>query len=149
MRAIVHSILKDIVWAEGKDPSKDRPFALLVEVDDYTGPTFGETGCVPIFEVTREFMWKGKNCSRTQFAIRLGWAITVHKSQGLTLLKVVMNLDRKDFTVGLSYVAVSRVKAIRGILFESPFDLERFAQRPSFLSLDRDVDHAHRALKIL
>ena len=104
---------------------------------------------MPIFKVTREFMWKGKNCSKTQFAIRLGWAITVHKSQGLTLLKVVMNLDRKDFIVGLSYIAVSCVKTIKGILFKSPFDLERFAQRPSFLSLNRDVNHAHKALKIL
>jgi hypothetical protein len=32
--------VKDIVWKEGQDPTKDMPTAIMVEVDDYDGPKF-------------------------------------------------------------------------------------------------------------
>lgn len=42
----------------------------------------------------------------------VAYAITIHKAQGLTLPSAVLNLSDKDFTPGLSYVAVSRVRSI-------------------------------------
>ncbi|EFY90643.1 hypothetical protein MAC_03223 [Metarhizium acridum CQMa 102] len=56
-------------------------------------------------------------------------AITVHKAQGLTLKQVVLNLDRRDHAPGLSYVAISRVKKLSSIMFETPFDLSRFTTK--------------------
>jgi ATP-dependent exoDNAse (exonuclease V) alpha subunit len=45
----------------------------------------------------------------------MAWGITIHKSQGLTLEKVVVELGDKDFSVGLSFVAISQVKTLKGL----------------------------------
>jgi len=48
----------------------------------------------------------------------------VHKSQGLTLPRVKIDLGAKEFAAGLSFVAVSRVRALEDLLFK-PFSFER------------------------
>lgn len=78
-----------------------------------------------------------RDCSRTNFPLRLAYAVTVHKAQGLTLKQVVLNLERKDHSPGLSHLAISRVKKLSSIMFETPFNLSRFTTKESSNMKDR------------
>jgi ATP-dependent DNA helicase PIF1 len=141
----------DIAWDNGQDPSSTMPSIVLIKFDEYNGPDFPhcDPGVIPVFPATRQFEYKGAACSRTQFPLRLAYAITVHKSQGLTLSRAVLNLDRKEHCLSLSYVAVSRVKTLAGVLFEVPFDFDRFTPVDSAVSGDRELDYSIRTRQLL
>lgn len=51
----------------------------------------------------------------TQYPVKLAWALTIHKSQGLTFNKVTIDVGRGAFTGGQSYVAISRCKSLDGM----------------------------------
>jgi ATP-dependent DNA helicase PIF1 len=83
---------------------------------------------------------KGTHYSRKQFPLRLAWAITIHKSQGLTLEKAKIQLGESDFSAGLSFVAISRVKSLKGLMFKTGFGLNR-------LRRDKATDNSVMLLK--
>lgn len=56
----------------------------------------------------------GKTVSIKQFPLKLAWAITIHKSQGMTLDAAIIDLGRA-FAPGMGYVALSRVRALQNI----------------------------------
>jgi ATP-dependent DNA helicase PIF1 len=141
----------DISWAVGSNPSVDIPFVILMKVDSCNGPQFPglDSGVVPIFTAQRKFEYKGVDCERTQFPLKLAYAITVHKSQGLTLPRVILNLAQKEHSLGLAYVAVSRVKTLKSLLFESPFDFDHFAHSETKTQRDRTTDMVFRILQLI
>lgn len=66
--------------------------------------------------------------SYAQFPLKLAWAITVHKSQGLTFQKLVIDAAR-SFVPGQAYVALSRCTSLGGLVLTSPI-------RPASLRVD-------------
>ncbi|EFY84461.1 ATP-dependent DNA helicase PIF1 [Metarhizium acridum CQMa 102] len=77
---------------------------------------------VLILPVDRDFLIGSTLCTRTQFPLIVCYAITVHKSQSITEDVIVTDLSCRDFQTGLSYVAVSRVKTLQGLMLDAPFD---------------------------
>ena len=68
------------------------------------------------------------------------FAITIHKSQELTLNKIVMNISLPDFQSGLIYVAISRVRGVRGLIFDHPFNISRFKNKITDIQRERRTD---------
>ena len=68
----------------------------------------------------------GSACSRLQISLKLAWAIMMHKAQGLTLDKVVIDIG-KEFSAGLTFVACLHVRHHSDIMFNTPFAYQRVA----------------------
>ena len=56
----------------------------------------------------------------TQFPVQLAWATTIHKAQGMTFNKTYVDLGFGAFSSGQTYVALSRVREIDGLLLKHP-----------------------------
>lgn len=113
----------DIIYKTGlQRPS--LPIAVVVHFDHYRGPSLCDSkpGCVPICPVIVTSQSLTSRYERQQLPLRL--ALTIHKSQGLTLPKAWIDLGKSEKTVGVSYVGISRVRTLSSIIIE-PMTFER------------------------
>lgn len=75
-----------------------------------------------IYDVAHQKIILNEVGSFIQFPLTLGWAVTIHKSQGMTLEKVIVDIDGSAFADGQTYVALSRVTSIDGLRLASKID---------------------------
>ena len=84
------------------------------------------------FDKTAEKVVETVSGTFTQFPLRLAWALTIHKSQGLTLERAYIDLGRGTFAHGQAYVALSRCVSLEGLALARPL-------RPHDILFDRSA----------
>ncbi len=75
-----------------------------------------------------------------QLPVTLGWAVTIHKSQGLTLDKVVLDLGGGAFAEGQTYVALSRARTIGGLRLIRPIAMRDVRVDPMVIEFYRSLE---------
>ncbi|MEO6513503.1 MAG: AAA family ATPase [Candidatus Saccharimonadales bacterium] len=78
-----------------------------------------------------------KRAEVAQLPLRLAWAITIHKSQGMSLDAAEIDLSR-SFTPGMGYVALSRVRSIGGV-FLNGINQMALAMHPQIFTFDEQL----------
>lgn len=74
-----------------------------------------------------------------QFPLKLAWAITIHKSQGLTFEKAVIDA-KQSFAHGQVYVALSRCKTLEGLVLSTPLGSESVISDETVIGFTEDVE---------
>ena len=102
-----------------KPQSDKKARILMVNIPAYRGPSLcpGFPTVVPITQLSSRNL-KG-------IPLTLSWAVTIHKSQGLTMTRLTVDLGEKEFSSGLTFVALSRAKSFLGLRIR-PFGFDRF-----------------------
>ena len=128
---------------------------ILVKFDEYKGPGVRRGGVpegeemvqvFPISAVSHTWTVNHTTCKRTMLPLVAAYAMSIHKSQGQTLGKIMLNLGTREFAGGLTYTALTRVRRLADLAFK-PFPPP--VQPPkTYLDhrLNRFAKHEHFAL---
>lgn len=80
--------------------------------------------------------------SFTQYPIKLAWAITIHKSQGMTFDRMHFDLSRGTFQAGQAYVAISRMRSLDGLTLSHPIMPHHIIQDPEIRAFANSFNDA-------
>jgi ATP-dependent DNA helicase PIF1 len=91
----------------------------------------------PHIWVSERIPWVGVS----QLPLLLSWAITIHKSQGITLDKGDVDVGNRVFSDGQTYVALSRIKSLDGLYLKS-FDVSK-------ITINADAQKYYKSLELI
>jgi len=118
---------------DGKGNPTIQPLVAIVHFSSYRGPQFpffaaeGSQyhNCIPLMPIKRRVQSKIRrragqkplklDFQRVQLPLSLGFGRTIHKCQGMSMGKVVVDIGPTEFAPGLTYVAVSRSRSLGGL----------------------------------
>ena len=122
-------VIHSIIYAENSAPPA-LPIAIIATFREYIGPAYLQNipRSVPICPVKRDWFSHKIHCTRLMLPVILGYALSIHKLQGSTCDKVILNAGEKEFASGLLLVGASRTKTFKGLSFHPFPNYERFEQ---------------------
>ena len=108
--------LEGFAWPpDTADLCSQQPMTLLIYFPVYNGRplSISEEGkpLVSVFPSRQEFVHNNAECSRFQFSVTVAYAITVHKSLGITVLEAVLNI--KEFSTETTRAVAHNQTALR------------------------------------
>ena len=137
------------LWFADNMGPPNLPIAVLVHFHSYSDPAFLDacSKCIPVPHKVFECVADGKYLSRQKMPLRLRYAMTIHKSQGQTLTKAVVDLGNGEKVAGCTFVATSRVRSIHDIVFE-PMTFDRLKAIGRSKNMQKRLE-AEERLKVL
>lgn len=94
------------------------------------------------FDPAKQGLTQSVKGAYTQYPLRLAWAMTIHKAQGLTLDKVYLDLARRLFAHGQAYVALSRARTLDGLELSRPLTPQDIIADPRIFDVKSFCDPA-------
>ena len=98
----------DVIWVELSDGSRVDVMPYTWEMYEFD---YDRSKNRVVSDITGRF---------TQYPIKFAWAVTIHKSQGLTFDRMIIDIGRGTFSHGQLYVALSRCTNLDGIILKKP-----------------------------
>lgn len=110
--AFVTAVSRDKILVKGKDDGQE----IEISQEEWTNSKYS------LDSTNNEIVEKVEGTFK-QYPLRLAWAITIHKSQGLTFDKAIIDAQA-SFAHGQVYVALSRCRTLNGLVLSSPINLQ-------------------------
>lgn len=104
---------------------------------------------IDVTRISAQYEYNKKNyMTRYQFPLCLAWALTIHKTQGLSLDSAIVDIGSEIFEAGMSYVALSRVRKLSNLFLISFDPTKLYCSQESIIEYNRLVKEFGKGNKI-
>ena len=143
-------VIRDVIYADGENGIDHLPTGIVIDFEDYRGPSFfaeqdRATWVVLPRRVQRS---NDEKCMVEGFPLQLAFGCTAHKAQGQTnKCGAIVDLGPKEYSLGATYVMLSRVTEMQCLMLKIIPTQERFANPLKELLQKRKAEQ--KRLKVL